>query len=150
MSKKRHRNHKPKIKPDIIIQPGGTVKYTVKGRIHRTDGPAIEYTDGTKEWYLDNRLHRENAPAIEWSNGTRSWYISGKLHREDGPAVEYSNGDKEWYIKNIRYNTENEYKLALIIYVKSLVFLKFDEKLKRVLKKNKYIMINNLDKKLIY
>jgi hypothetical protein len=43
----------------------------------------IEYTikvntDGTKYWYLNDKLHREDGPAIEWDNGNKYWYLNGK------------------------------------------------------------------------
>ena len=45
--------------------------------------------DGTKEWYLNNKLHREDGPALEYPTGTKRWYLNGKYHREEGPATEY-------------------------------------------------------------
>ena len=54
-------------------------------------------TNGWKEWSLNGKLHREDGPAVEWPDGTKSFWRHGKLHREDGPAVEYVNGDKAWY-----------------------------------------------------
>jgi hypothetical protein len=48
------------------------------------------YPNGTKEWYLNGKLHREDGPAVEYSDGTKYWYLNGKLHREDGPAIESS------------------------------------------------------------
>ena len=57
------------------------IEYTVK-----------VYDDGTKEWYINGKLHREDGPAIEWANGDRYWYLNGKLHREDGTAIEYDDG----------------------------------------------------------
>ena len=43
----------------------------------------IEYTvkvraDGTKEWYLNDKLHREDGPAIEYDNGYKAWYLNDK------------------------------------------------------------------------
>jgi len=32
----------------------------------------------TKRWYLKGKLHREDGPAIEWANGTKHWYLKGK------------------------------------------------------------------------
>ncbi len=63
----------------------------------------IEYTVevndyGTKFWSLNGKLHREDGPAIEWSYGDRSWYLNDKLHREDGPAIERADGTKEWFL----------------------------------------------------
>ena len=74
--------------------------YNKNGKLHREDGPAIEYTDGSKYWYLNGKLHREDGPAIECANGAKRWYINGFLHREDGPAVEYTNGRTEYWIND--------------------------------------------------
>ena len=71
----------------------------------------IEYkviVDGKKiEWYLDGKLHREDGPAIEYTNVYKWWYLNGKLHRIDGPAIEYTNGEKSWYL-NGKKVTEKE------------------------------------------
>ena len=64
--------------------------------------------DGDKRWYLDGKLHREDGPAIEWADGGKSWYRNGKLHREDGPAREWASGTKWWY-RNGRALTEAEF-----------------------------------------
>ena len=45
---------------------------------------------GTVRWYVDGKLHREDGPAIEYTNGDESWYLNDNLHRSDGPAVKYS------------------------------------------------------------
>jgi hypothetical protein len=70
----------------------------LNGKHHRTDGPAIEDSDGTKEWRLNGKRHRTDGPAVEWSNGMKVWYLNGELHRTDGPAIEDSNGMKEWWL----------------------------------------------------
>ena len=36
------------------------------------------YNNGTKYWYLNDKLHREDGPAIEFANGTKSWYLNDK------------------------------------------------------------------------
>ena len=62
----------------------------------------VEVQDnGTKCWYLNGKLHREDGPAVEWSDGTKRWYRNGKLHREDGPACEFADGTKRWYIDGL-------------------------------------------------
>ena len=76
----------------------------------------IEYTvkvskSGDKFWSLNGKLHREDGPAIEWANGYKSWYLNDKRHREDGPAIEVANGDKSWWI-NGKQLTEAEHKAA--------------------------------------
>ena len=73
----------------------------------------IEYTvevrdDGRKEWFLNGKIHREDGPAVEWPNGNKYWYINGQLHREDGPAIVRTDGSKEWYLNGERV-TEKEF-----------------------------------------
>jgi hypothetical protein len=77
-----------------------------EGQKHRTDGPAVEYTDGTKHWYIRDQRHRTDGPAIEHANGSKYWYIRGKRHRTDGPAVEYVSGSKQWYIRGQLHRTD--------------------------------------------
>ena len=73
---------------------------------------------GNKYWYLNGKLHRINGPAIEYTNGTKRWYLNGKKHRIDGPAIEWPDGNKSWYLNGekvkeedvINYNiTEKQY-----------------------------------------
>ena len=41
------------------------------------------YDNGTKKWNLPNgKLHREDGPAVEWSNGSKSWWLYGKEHTD--------------------------------------------------------------------
>ena len=79
--------------------------YNKRGKLHREDGPAIEYSNGTIKWYFNNILHRENGPAIEYKDGYKEWYINNKVtSREDieetkGKIVEHSkNGDRYYLI----------------------------------------------------
>jgi len=67
------------------------------------------YADGRKYWYLNDKLHREDGPAIEFADGGKFWYLDDTLHREDGPAIEYANGNKWWYL-NGKELTEEEHK----------------------------------------
>ena len=39
-------------------------------------------SDGTKAWYLNGKLHREDGPAIEWPDGSKQWYLNGKEYIE--------------------------------------------------------------------
>jgi hypothetical protein len=74
------------------------IEYTVK-----------VYPNGDKSWYLNGKLHREDGPAIEYASGTKEWFLNGKQHREDGPAIEYPSGDKYWRL-NGKEVTEEEHK----------------------------------------
>jgi hypothetical protein len=73
-------------------------QWFLKGKLHRADGPAVEYANGNKAWYLNGKLHRTDGPAIEWSNGHKEWFLNGETHRTDGPAVENADGTKEWFL----------------------------------------------------
>ena len=93
----------------------GTKFWFLNGKLHRTDGPAKEWSDGSKEWFLNGQLHRTDGPAYEvhvYDDGTKEWFLNGKLHRTDGPAVEWFDGIKEWYLNDREY-TEAEWLKAL-------------------------------------
>ena len=68
------------------------------------------HSNGNKFWYLDGKLHREDGPAIEYADGIKKWFICGKHHREDGPAIERPNGNHEWYLNDIEYSEEEHQK----------------------------------------
>ena len=99
------------IEHTVKVYDNGTKQCYLNGKLHREDGPAIEWANGSKWWYLNDEQHREDGPAVEYINGYKSWYLNGKLHREGGPAIEHSNGDKYWYL-NGKLLTEAEHKAA--------------------------------------
>ena len=84
--------------------------------------PICEVNDlGDKEWRLNGKLHREDGPAIEYTDGSKFWYMKGSLHREDGPAIEHANGEKYWYYQDKKIHCkDNEEFLRMI---KLMVFL---------------------------
>lgn len=45
-----HRENSPSY---IIIN--GTVMWCMNGKLHRLDGPAIEYSDGRNEWWVEDK-----------------------------------------------------------------------------------------------
>ena len=61
---------------------------------------------GHKYWYLNGRLHREDGPAIEYTNGESHWVVHSKSHRLDGPAVILANGETKWFIND--YNVTDK------------------------------------------
>jgi len=97
----------------VRVHDNGAKEWYLNGKLHREDGPAIEWADGSKDWYLNGKLHREDGPAIEWADGSKDWYLNGKLHREDGPAIEWANGTKAWYLNGVHL-TEAEFKNRMI------------------------------------
>jgi hypothetical protein len=34
---------------------------------------------GTKRWVLNHQLHRTDGPAVEWSNGHVQWFLDGEV-----------------------------------------------------------------------
>jgi hypothetical protein len=60
-----------------IINSSGDIVYRDRDQLHRTDGPAVEWTDGSKFWYVYNQLHRIDGPAIEYADGNISWCLNG-------------------------------------------------------------------------
>ena len=74
-------------------------EWRVDGKLHRLDGPAVEWSDGRKEWWVEGERHCLDGPAVEWSDGSKAYWVEGKCHRLDGPAIERSNGNKEYYVE---------------------------------------------------
>ena len=84
--------------PTCTVDEHGTRYWRLNGRLHRTDGPAVEKADGSKAWYLNGKRHRVDGPAIEEARGAKAWLLNDLLHRTDGPAIEYAEGYKAWYL----------------------------------------------------
>lgn len=59
------------------------------------------------QWYLGDKLHKENGPAVEFADGTREWWIDGKRHREDGAAIEFGDGTNKWFLDGKNLSEEN-------------------------------------------
>lgn len=59
------------------------IRYTVNGRLHRYDGPAVIHSNGDTEWFQYGKRHRLNGPAVVM-NG---FYQYGLLHPLGGPAM---------------------------------------------------------------
>ena len=88
----------------------GTYWYAWPGeerKLHRLDGPAIEYSDGSKFWYQNDQLHRLDGPAVEPSEGFREWRQNGLLHRVDGPAVIGEDGTEEYWLNDVQHTEES-------------------------------------------
>jgi len=68
--------------PTKTIDDRGTVRWYLNGKLHRKDGPAVEYVDGTKYWYLNGQYHREDGPAVETASGAKWWFLNGRCIKE--------------------------------------------------------------------
>jgi hypothetical protein len=95
------------IKYIVIVDDYGTKRWFLNDKLHREDGPAVEYTDG-RNWYLNGKLHRVDGPAMECYNGSKYWFLNDKFHRTDGPAIELPSGTKYWFLNGVEY-TESEW-----------------------------------------
>jgi hypothetical protein len=81
----------------LLTLLNGTKYWYRNDKLHREEGPAVEYPNGNKYWYYNGYLHRENGPAVEGSCGEyKEWRHHGYMHRLDGPAFEYLD-IKKWY-----------------------------------------------------
>ena len=94
------------------IPSSSTKMVRVNGKLHCTDGPAVERTNGHREWWVEGKRHRTDGPAIEFKHGSKHWYVDGKRHRTDGPAIERIDSDKVWYVNGVKCNSSKEFKLA--------------------------------------
>lgn len=61
-------------------------------------------TTYAKFWYNEqHKLHREDGPAVEWNTGGKEWLQNGVYHRLDGPAIECAY-NISYYINGIYQN----------------------------------------------
>jgi hypothetical protein len=77
--------------------------YNNSGRRHRTDGPAIVYTDGCMMWFVHGERHRTDGPAVIWGDGQINWHL-------DGNACTFGT----WLVKNTYISDEEKVMMALI------------------------------------
>ena len=100
-------------KPTCTTYPNGDKEWSLNGKWHHEDGPAIERPNGDKEWFLNGVRHREDGPAVENANGMKMWYLNGKLHREDGPAtIHVSGAISHWFLNNEKTTALEVFKRA--------------------------------------
>lgn len=76
-------------------------------------------------FFKNKKLHRLDGPAIEYSDGSYVWCKDGRLHREDGPAYHYNSksGDElnEWWYNGVSINCGNTKEF--INWIKYRVFI---------------------------
>jgi hypothetical protein len=60
-----------------LIHEHGNYYYVQGSRLHRIDGPAIEFHDGSKYWFMNDRPHRRCGPAIERADCSCEWWYDG-------------------------------------------------------------------------
>ena len=65
----------------IAINVRGTKWWLLNGKLHREDGPAVEWTDGNKHWYLNDIWYTEEQYKKEMAKQNSSL---GRLIMKDG------------------------------------------------------------------
>ena len=93
----------------VEVDADGTYWFAWPGtdrRLHRLDGPAIEWADGRRDWLQNGLRHRDGGPAVETADGYRAWYQNGHLHRLDGPASMREDGERAWYQNGLLHRTD--------------------------------------------
>jgi hypothetical protein len=102
------------MKPVMTEDEYGVRRWMCGTKLHREDGPAVEWPNGYGHWYLNNERHRADGPAVEWKfdsyhtsapahgqGDNKFWFLHGQRHRSDGPAIEWDDGRREWYLDDI-------------------------------------------------
>jgi len=73
------------------------IEYTLNGKLHREDGPAVIRFDGTMWWCKDGIVHRTDGPAYIWNNGVMDYVNNGNRYNIDGtPVYNYHDNDIEF------------------------------------------------------
>ena len=89
-----------------IERQGWRTNYKLDGKMHRTDGPAVIFSNGDEDWYINDKLHRSDGPAMIRVNYRSYWFNNDNLHRLDGPAIEYVREEdkqhNQWWIDGKR------------------------------------------------
>jgi len=84
-------------RPVVTRRRNGDREWRVEGKLHREDGPAVEYEEGGGEWWLHGVNHRDDGPAAVFPDGSFAWYRNGLPHRVGGPALWEPDGRAGWY-----------------------------------------------------
>jgi hypothetical protein len=87
------------MKNGLMVDKFGDKCWYKDDLLHRTNGPAVIYSDGTEAWWVEGKRHRIGGPAV--IDGMQLWYFNeGKLHRTDGPAFIGADGSEKWFLDN--------------------------------------------------
>lgn len=89
------------------VDRDGNVRWKLlDGRLHREDGPAVEYVNGSKYWWFNGERHREDGPAVIRPGESEEWYLNDLRHREDGPAIILPGRIEEWWFEGLRHRKD--------------------------------------------
>lgn len=74
-------------------------------KIYMHDGCHIN-EEGVKHYYLNDKLHREDGPAIEYPDDSPWWFINDEYRPNDDMPNESIINSKFWYLNGQRINPE--------------------------------------------
>ena len=64
-----------KEQPECEVDASGNKRWYLNDKLHREDGPAVEYPGGYKEWLLHGeRVHPETLVDLHLSRGVFCWW----------------------------------------------------------------------------
>ena len=79
-------------KQDKFYYKDGTIssEYDAVKILHRVGAPAVVHLSGNKFWYINDKLHRIDGPAVEYADGTfieyafgsKSWWVEDERYSE--------------------------------------------------------------------
>ena len=113
--------HHPEEQPVRTVEEDGTIRWTLDGKLHNPNGPALQYPNGRKEWWKHGKRDHPDGPAVEegeykewWREGQRdrpdgpaieaiafnAWFEKDKRNRLDGAAIEWADETKRWWVNN--------------------------------------------------
>ena len=82
-------------------------------------GELFESYHGNSFYYLNGKMHREDGPAVEYANGNKCWYLNDKQHRIDGAAIEFVDGTKIWFVNDIQMNCKTQKQFEQLMRLKA-------------------------------
>jgi hypothetical protein len=62
----------------------------------------VEQSNGDLIWYYKGKVHREDGPAIDYPNGYKAWYLNGIKYSQEEWFEMLSDEDKLEAIWNLR------------------------------------------------
>lgn len=94
----------------------GVKIYTMLGRIHRIDGPAVEHPNGKKVWKRHGETHRLDGPAIEHADGSVEYWVYDTRIPESifnqkykiTKTVTFGTGEENWRLANGKLHREDQ------------------------------------------
>ena len=67
-----------------------TIKITSWSEVPKDYTGIIEWPNGTKFWCFNYKLHRVDGPAVEWVSGGKEYWINGKKVSKEAQEVLYA------------------------------------------------------------